>query len=93
MSCLSAQDVVERENIAALSHNLRSDNRSSGAGGAGDCLPDRCWGYAGAAAWHGVQIAKQAARASLGLGFVFTWIGGGARLVHLERGEGNLDVY
>lgn len=35
MSCLSAQDVVERENIAALSHNLRSDNRSSGAGGLG----------------------------------------------------------
>lgn len=30
----------------------------------------------GTAAWHAVQIAKQAATAGLGLGFVFTWIGG-----------------
>ena len=82
-----------REYSGAISQlEIRQSILWSGEG-AGDCLPDRCWGYAGSAAWHGVKIAKQAARASLGLGFVFTWIGGGARLVHLERGEGNLDVY
>lgn len=29
MSCMSAQGMVERENIAALSHNLRPGNRLS----------------------------------------------------------------
>lgn len=47
----------------------------------------------GTAAWHAVQIVKQAAGVGLGLGLVLTWIGDGARLVHLERSEGNLDVY
>lgn len=29
ISCLSAQEMVERETIATLSHNLRSDHRLS----------------------------------------------------------------
>lgn len=76
ISCLSAQDMVERETIAALSHNLRSDNRFSGEEGWG--LPSARGVGRGTSkvARHAVQIAKQAASAGLVLGFVFTWIGG-----------------